>query len=326
MPKIKFIGRWSAIWQKKFNVPKGYLLIKPDQFYRRAIGSALLKIEEYQNKKLCNLQGAQYEESDYLRPLEIQIDYHFRKRTLDQNALIWSLYSIEANELNAGQSGHKDQTVTPMELYCADLEEYAERETITTSRKNLGYYMSEYRIIESVTLETGEAFKPGCIKDLNINADHKITIVVVRSTSKLNTKEMGQWVDRLFNRIAYNGIQVTTPGEIAGYWRDWREYLNENKVILHEALLTQSDYKSFNPICEACGKFIGYGGGELAHIHAIGMGGDRSKEPKKNYSSNWLHLCHDCHIEKWHKVGVKKFVKEYKHLKYKVLTALNRKE
>jgi hypothetical protein len=90
--------------------------------------------------------------------------------------------------------------------------------------------------------------------------------------------------------------------------------------------MTKEEYKSYTPICEACGLFIQEGEGDLAHIQSIGMGNNRTKEPKKNYTSNWLHLHREpCHLKDWHQDGIKNFLKKYKHLTYKVNTALKRK-
>ena len=151
-----------------------------------------------------------------------------------------------------------------------------------------------------------------------------ITIRAIRSSSKFNTKEMVVWIARIFNRLAYNGVGVTNPGEIQNYWHQFKEYVNENKITIHDSILTQAEYKALNPICEGCGEYIADGSGELAHIRAIGMGGDRTKEPKRNYSSNWLHLCRECHGDIWHGKGAYEFLKLFKHLTYKVNTALNR--
>lgn len=327
MPKIRFVGTWSSFWQKEHQIPRGFLLIKYKNNYRKSLGTVLMKLDDYQEKKHKALieKGEQCVEDDYLQDLEFDLEYHYRKRNLDQNALMWSLYEIESNEMNGGQKGHKDQTVKAMDLYLADLEEWGERETITTRRKNLSYYLDEYKIIEAVVLDNAKEMSvQDCIK-INMDSNDRITLRVIRGTSKLNTKEMAQWIDRIFNRMAYNGVQVTNPGDIENYWLKWKQHINDNKIVIHDTIMTQKEYKDFNPICEACGKFIGNGTGELAHIKAVGMGGNYTNEPYKNYSSNWLHLCSiPCHREIWHGKGVKQFLKEFRHLVYKVNTALNR--
>lgn len=332
MPHIKFIGNWKRQYQEQFSIPKGYLIIKYDNFYREKLGKTLLKLDSFQNKKYQEaIQKAkengtgEIQMSDCLRDLEINITYHYRKRTLDQNALMWSLYSIEANEQNGGQSGHKEQMITSEDLYFSDLEEYGDVEIIITKRSNLSYYISEYQIIKSVkTNEINEEPLDSFIKR-QIHDNELITLKVIRGSSKFNTVEMAEWIERLFNRLAYNGVLLKDSSAISKYWHDWKNHLNENKIILNDIIMTIDEYKAYNPICEACGEFIIGGHGELAHIKSIGMGGDRSKEPKKNYTSNWLHLhANPCHRVDWHEKGYKNFLKKYRHLSYKVLTALKR--
>ncbi len=325
MAKIKFIANWTSIWQ--IHTKKGFISLKPQKFYIKPLTEIFKKLKNYQlkqyekMKKQKNIKDIKYE--DWLKDLEITIEYHYRKRTLDQNALMWALYEIEANEMNAGMKGHKDQNITSMKIYLNDLNEYGEEEIITTKRKNLGYYLSEYRIIKSVVYNDTE-YDIETFKKQIIHDDAQITLYVIRSTSKFNTKEMANWIDRIFNRIAHNGVNVTQPGDILHYWQNWKKYLNDEKIILHDEIMTQTEYKSYQPICEGCGKFIGNGSGQLAHIKAIGMGSDRTAEHKKNYTSNWLHLCFDCHNKIWHQQGIRKFLKLFEHLTYKVNSALRR--
>ena len=325
MPKIKILANWSARMQKEFNIPKGFLVIQYKRIYREALGKVLLELNKYQESKYLALKGKGevFEEGDYLRDLEIDIEYHYRKRTIDQNALMWELYDIEANELNGGKSGAKDQTVTKDELYLGDLNDYGEHDIITTRRKNYSYFMEEYKIIEAVVIDNKE-YSVQAFLQMELPDEYPITLHVIRGSSKFNTKEMSIWIDRQFNRLAYNGVQVTNPGQIKAYWHKWRQYINDQRIVIHDSILTQQEYKALNPICEGCGEFIGNGTGHLHHIKTIGMGGDRTKEPFKNYASNWLHFCVTCHIEDWHKVNYKAFLKDHKWLTYKVLTALNR--
>ncbi len=304
MAKIKIKANWSAGWHENFNIPKGYLLFKYDPVYRKNLGKVLMKLEECQQKQYKELyqQNTKVKDEEYLRDLIVSIEYHYKKRTLDQNALMWSLYTIEANEMNGGMQGSKSQMVTADELYENDLNECGERETITT--KNTEYYRSEYKVV-----------------NVHEEKDEFYTMHVIRGTSKMNTKEMATWIDRIFNRIAENGVQVTNPGDIQLYWNEWRQHLNDNKITIHDKVLSQKEYKELNPICEACGAMI-VDIGQLSHIKAIGMGGDRTKEPKYNHTSNWLHMCDECHNKIWHQKGIAAFLKQFKHLTYKVNTAL----
>ena len=303
MPKAVFIGTWCPEFQE--NVPRGRLVLEPEEIYRKNIGEEIKRIKEYQLAK-----GER-------RKLKITLEYHFKKRTLDQNSLYWGLLSIQANEMNGGMKG-KDM-VTPEQLHKAYLLEYGEREEIRTSRKNLGRWKSD-KYIEFILINGKKLTYEDFIREYpDILPEQTITLQVIRGTSEMTTKEMAGVIDTVFNDLSISGVAVTNPGDLHNYWVTWREHLNDEKIILHDEVMTRKQYKDANPICEGCGINPGE---ELAHIQAVGMGG--KEESEKNYASNWLHLCNDCHREIWHRHGVKEFLRIFKHLTYKVTTATKR--
>lgn len=324
MPKAKFVGNFRVIWQQLFDIPKGFVLLKYKPVYRKTLGELLKKLDEIQNTKEKALKDSstKFTEEEFLRDLEVTIEFNYRKRTLDQNRLLWSLYEIESNEQNGGMKGYKEQMVTPEELYENDLFEFGVREGIETKRKYLTMYLNEYRVVEYIEYKDQKYEKNKFLKEM-VSDDETIYIRVVRGSSKFNTKEMAEWIDMLFNRLAYHGVSVTNPGEILNYWHKFRQHVNDNKIDESDKIMTQEAYKEKHPVCEACGiNVIQFG--HLAHIKAIGMGNKRQKEPHKNYSSNWLHLCPDCHIGIQHQQGWAPFLEKYPHLKYKVGKALKR--
>lgn len=291
MALIKFTANWSKDWQGK--MPKGYLLLKPKEIYHKKMAIVLNKLNEIQNKK------------EELKDIDVTIEIHYKKRTLDQNSLMWALYSIEANELNAGMKGSKEHMFTSQELYENDLQNEAPKFKMQIKEEMLNVMRSEYRII-----------------DIQDYKDGTKIVTCILTTSKFNTKQMAEWIDMIFNRMAINGVTVTNPGEIHNYWVQWRQCLNDNQIILHDDILTGAQYKALNPICEATGDYIGNGTGQLCHIKARGMGGNPEQE--KDYASNWLHLTNEAHIEIQHVKGWSHFLKIFPHLNYKVETALRR--
>lgn len=295
MAVIKFQGNWQPEYQK--GVPKGFIVLKPKDFFLDKIRKAMKKLMENQKK------------SEQLRDLEITIDIHYKKRSLDQNNLMWALYEIEANEINGGLSGSRDQTTSSEELYLQDLEEYAERIVLIVPEHKLELYKLGRRIIACDEYKAKEGVM-------------YYRLEMIESSSFFTTKQMTDWIERQFNRIAINGVECTNPGEIPNYWLQWKQHLNDNKIILRDDIVTGQDYKALNPLCEASGEYIGDGSGQLAHIKARGMGGNPIEE--KDYSSNWLHLSNKAHIEIQHKKGWKHFLKLYPHLRYKVETAQRR--
>lgn len=295
MALIKFIGNWSKDWQKQ--IPKGYLLIKPKETYHKKIAIVLNKLDQMQQKK------------EELKDIDITIEVHYKKRTLDQNNLMWALYEIESNELNAGMKGSKEHMFTSQELYDNDIKDYAPKIEIRVKhydyKNRISFLKSQYRIE-----------KEDIIKDESGKIKYHLFTAIITS-SNFTTKQMAEWVDMIFNRMALNGVTVTNPGEIHSYWVKWKQSLNDNKIILHDDILTESEYRTLNPMCEACSKFIADGSGQISHIKSRGSGG-------QDYASNLLHLCNECHIETQHAKGFEHFLKVYPHLTYKVSTALRR--
>jgi hypothetical protein len=287
MPVMTFIGKWSEGFQE--GVQRGLWAVKPDSVYVKPFSTVLKKLKEWQHK------------TGELRELKITVEYHYRKRNLDQNALMWSLYSIEANEQNAGMSSGKND-ITAEELYEHDLQEYAPKAVIECQAETVRMLKNTYRIWGEEPAENG------------------VRVTIIKTSSQFDTREMAEWINRIFNRLADSGVHLQDSGAIQGYWSEWRKSLGENKITLNDTPMSQENYKSLNPICEGCGKYI-VNDGDLSHINAKGMGGNPEKE--KQNPSNWLHLCREDH-SLWHSKGWEAFIKKYEHLKYKVLTALKR--
>ena len=298
MPNIKIVGQWSSEFQKAYKIPKGYLLLKIGNSYRENLRKVFKKLAEFQKK------------NDTLKDLEITIEVHYKKRTLNQNRLMWAIYTIEANEHNGGMEGKKEFMVTPEDLYNSDLIDYAPKVEITIPPEQYNYYATNYRV--------ENAFK-------TVNKEGKTMfykMTLIESTSHFNTKQMAKWIDRQFNRLAQNGVNCTNPAQIYDYWLKWRNFINDQKIELYEAIISIDEYRKLNPICEATGVFIQPGLGHIAHIKARGMGGNH--EIEKDYPSNLLHLSQEPHLCVQHQKGWGEFIKKYPHLKNKVEKALKR--
>lgn len=246
----------------------------------------------------------QLNKNDYI-PIEIDINIKGNNRTLDQNALMWALYEIEANEHNGGMSGHDSQIVTAKHLYDNDIETYAERIKIGLPEKNFTLFKTIFRKYEVLKNDSGFMF-----------------IKFYKTSSHFNTFEMTQWIDRIFNRLAYNGVHLNSSEKIIDYWRDHKKFINDKKISLESPDMTIEQYRNTHCICEATGKFIGYEGGSIAHIVARGMGGNQ--EAWKDKAENLLLLSDVAHYEYDNGKGRKEFIKKYPHLKNKIENAVKK--
>lgn len=239
-----------------------------------------------------------------LKLLKFEIDYHFKKRTLDQNALSWVLYTIEAYAHNSGLSGAKAQEVTPNHLYENDVSQYCPVAVIKMKREHVEFIKQEYRKCDIVK-EEGDT----------------IYLRITVTQSHFNTVQMAQWIDRQMNRMAYFGIPTEKQAELHRAWKDWRQMLNDEKIVLHDDVITIAEYKEAVPICEATGTWLG-SGGSVAHIDARGIGGN--PEDWKNTAANYLHLTDEAHNLFDNGKGRDLFLERYPHLRHKVERSLKK--
>lgn len=291
MAIVKFLSVFNPDKYKLLKIPRGHLLLNVKESDRDIVKKALMQIKQKQENK-----GQEIE-------LRVSLSYAYKSRTLDQNALMWALYDIEANEMNAGIRGHKEDTVTPEELYRADIIMNSTHGEVICDDYVIGMLQQTYSI--------------NSVEDLG---DGRKKMHVWKSSSHFDTKEMTDWINALFNRLAHNGVILEQSNDIVQYWKSWRTHMNKNKINKDEGLMSVKEYKERNPICEACGKYIGAGGGSLAHIKARGMGSNPMET--RIDGKDVLHLCDTDHALYDNGIGRDNFYKKYPHLENKIKEAL----
>ena len=215
-----------------------------------------------------------------------------KNRSLDQNSLMWSLYSVEAEEQNSGMSGGSD--IMAMDLYESDLMEYAPRMILTTAISHWNILKNDYRVIWEKEIA------------------EKIRAEIIISSSHWNVKEMRDWIDRIINRIAEHGLSENNALWLHQKFFEWKKHCYSKPDPIS---IEKEKYRKSNCICEATGKYIG-NEGHIAHIQARGMGGNWSSDLDRSW--NLLYLSSEAHIEVQHQNGWEEFCKKYPHLKNKV--------
>ena len=305
--KIKLVGTWDEEFHLSLSLPKGTGVFKPQPFYVNNWRTFLQELNAFQKKKKAEFQIAG-KTDDWHRELDITVEYHYRKRSLDQNRLMWALYEIEANEQNGGHK--RAEGVKAEDLHDADIKMFAPKAVIKLAPGNVNNVYMDYYV------EKEELKK-------DPQGEESVYVHVRIGTSRFDTRQMCEWIDRQFSRISENGVAVTNPGDIQKYWKDFKEFQNDEKIILFDKLLSKDEYKRLTPICEASGAYLGEGG-ECAHIVAEGMGGHNTSLSRdfRDSSANWLHLSTDIHRDICHGQGWGEFIKLYPHCEFKVLSAL----
>ena len=293
--KAHFSGFWNPVESMDLKLPKGTLIIHADNRYWPTMRKVTQKALQRMADKL-----------DDAVEVHVDLELLLRKRTLDQNALMWSLYEVQANEQNAHRPGA--ELVTAESLYNAD--------------------MADERVVPMVEIVVETAILPD-LKQLGVEwiaatpvvGSTKLSRVrCVKTSSKWNTAEMARHIEMLFDRLADAG--VTDSDAILGYWAKWRQGLSDQKVVYEDGTFTQEEYRAKHRICEGCGKFIG--NDEVGHLHHIRSKG-AAEELLAASADDWMMLCPPCHGI-WTAVngGVLVFIKKYPWTRFRIERVLQR--
>jgi hypothetical protein len=263
MAKIFAQGR--VAWSR---TATGYLSIKIGERYIDSVRTALRRLREYEDKK-----GP--------RNINLTIEIAYRARSLDQNALMWALLEVIANEHNAGVEDHAEPMRDSDFFYRLFLFRFAPRE-------------------------------------IRVNRDEP---EIPRTSSTFDTREMADFINRIFDELAEMDIGVSDPGAIGAYWQKWKRGLSDTGVILHGHEMPVDQYRHLVKQCEACGRAVWHEdvGSSVAHIKAIGMGGPRSGIVR---GSEVMHLCDPDHALYDNGKGREHFLETYPHLEYKIKRGL----
>jgi len=263
---------------------------------RRSVGSFMRWVD----REAISREGEDVE-------LDLTVDRLSIGRTLDQNALMWALYEVEADVENGGMLG--PGATTKDELYDRDMLEHAPVVTVTVDAEQADH-VKRLAKIKAVRF---------------VGDGGRLELDVMITTSKWDTVRMARHVDMQFNRLAYAGIPMGQAEDVKHYWKEWRHLLNKHEIILHDEPMTEEEYRERQPNCEACGTYVGGGRGLLCHISTRGSGVTWGPEKKK--PENWLHLCPGCELfraDSIHRGGWSKFLQTASHLRFKVMRALKR--
>jgi len=257
--------------------------------------------------------------------MDIEITAHYRDGNQKQKALAWVLYEIMADVQNGGQVGSLSQMITPMQLYRQNLRDWAQAfpaDVLYIPRENIRFHR-DYRIIEIkdnritdrdtwIDIDTVE----GKQYLSTIKTGTKITIRGYWGMSKMDKRQLAKHIEGIFHQLAEMDIPVRTSEDLKNYLYEYREWKQEKKIGEDPELCTREEYRRRHLICEACPKPPH----DLAHIRAVGMGGDRSAETMVD-PLNTLHLCREDHNLQ-HARGWGAFKKKYPHLRDKINAAL----
>lgn len=128
-----------------------------------------------------------------------------KKRTLDQNALMWRLLTIYANALNGGRSGG----IAPEELYMRMVAKYGVAEFLMALPEAEGTLKETFRVVQKVDTR-------------DYNGVEMCIFKCYFGSSKYDTKEMTNLIEGIFDELAEIGVNAETSVEISEYYKEWR--------------------------------------------------------------------------------------------------------
>lgn len=295
-------GRFEAeidfkVW-KALRAPKGYLLLRVTPETRDSVKEMIATYEKDCVRRV--------EAGEAPRPMALEWDIAYGKRSLGKNRLQWALLTLTCDLMNEGMPDGLDK-LTPMRLYNQDMGSVAPCKPIVIEAKDLPWVSEAGVHVKAAIPIEGE---PSLVQ-----------AYVVKTTSQMDDQEHHRYLEHLFNRLAMMGIPQSREPRLKGWWLTWMADIDEHRIQLHAEELSKDAYRELHPMCEGCGDFIGLEGGHVHHIRSKGAGG---AEPERDKGSNWLHLCaRKCH-PLWTAVGggVGAFKKVAPHLVNKIDAAL----
>lgn len=223
--------------QVGFAIPKGqgFLCLQVLEGFRPNMGKQLESLQKRQRAKFEDAKdrwsstppaerGQEPTYQDGLLDLELELTIHFRRRSVDQNALSWTLYEIEASWINGNvlyANGYwsnrlPGHIVTPEMVHDDDCEVYCEK------RKWRILRVDKFKF--SRAMEYGEIGRVKTVKDVD-GEPEKLDVEVWKTTSFLDTKEMSEWTKRQIDRIVDNGLLKCDEDRFLGIKQDLEDIM-----------------------------------------------------------------------------------------------------
>lgn len=136
-----------------------------------------------------------------------------KRRTLSQNALLWQLLTIYANELNGGRTGGE----SPETLYYKMLERYGVAVYVAVPEACIEDLLKSYRkiqIIDNLTI------------DRNGRKTAAKMVKCILGSSKYTTEQMKHLIDGIFDDLAALGVDAGE--EVTELYEEWQERSKAN--------------------------------------------------------------------------------------------------
>lgn len=203
----------------RLGITKGddLLILSYPDVYRDKIRAEMRKIVEKNAKNAAS--GKEPVE------LDVNIDIHYQKRSLDQNSWLWRAHEIEANIVNGKKSAWTDSqkikwrtadSITPEMIHSDYMEQYAPR----------GYIEVEPGFVDAVrkmvTESMGRVMKEEWLPD-----KQKMRFEIWRTSSYMDVREFCELADHVVENLLAYGIDLNSSVDYENLSTDLQEIKNE---------------------------------------------------------------------------------------------------
>jgi hypothetical protein len=147
-----------------------------------------------------------------LSTIDVRIEISDR-RSLEANALMWSIYAIQAECMNKEMKLVKQ--ITRQELYDKDMADYAPKHWIKCLPESKEFFR------QILTEEKGKIKK-------EIEKEGLIYFQVWETSSYWNTKRMAEFIDLKLNELEQAGITRLEDGNLEKVFLDFEKWRAEN--------------------------------------------------------------------------------------------------
>lgn len=228
--RLRATAHWNDLEIAALGLPRGqgWFVVKLDQDFVEPWRKELARLRDRQVAKFrkASEKDPATTYADNLIDLELNLEVFYRKRSLNANALLWQLYTIEASWIN-GNPDYKTgyfsgrlpaHIVTPEEIHDDDCATYAEKTRYKIKRAD------KFNFTRAMALaDMGKVVKTWDLPD----EPELIAMEVWKTTSFLDTKEFSVWVERVIDRIRYGGLLASDTTEFLMIKNQFEEILKE---------------------------------------------------------------------------------------------------
>lgn len=188
MGKVRPLGMLDCVWQPEH----GYTLTASGKFNYTFVQDELQKLAEKKGGSV---------------PLTITIEQPRRLRSGQQNRLMWDLIAVLAEHI----SGHPPSGEERMDLYCQLLADYGcNVDYIITLPKVRDRLVTAYRIVRIIER----------------HPNGMVTFMAVEGSSHFTKAEMHDFIERIFDRMAAEGV---SDPRMPSWRQDWLRLCEDEK-------------------------------------------------------------------------------------------------